>query len=98
MTKEELHTTGPVSVAYNADTGWSLYAEEGDAPGYEIARMQRHSVHVKPGFRTVVSAERNARRMAACWNACQHLKTEALEGAGVPRLLLETLAAGNREA
>jgi hypothetical protein len=33
--------------------------------------------------------EANARRLAACWNACEGLSTEALEGDDAPRKLRE---------
>lgn len=61
------HTQGRISVK-----GTRLYAD--DYPGIDcIATMQ---VSNQPMW------EQDARRLAACWNACEGISTEALESEG----------------
>lgn len=67
------HTQGRISVK-----GTRLYAD--DYPGIDcIATMQ---VSNQPMW------EQDARRLAACWNACEDISTEALED-DAPRKLRE---------
>lgn len=66
------HTPGKVHVS-DAARGLVVYDEAGWAIADAKVFHARHSLE---------EAQANARRLAACWNACDGLSTEALERLG----------------
>jgi len=69
--KKEMHTPEKLEVYFD---GMSHLIKEALPTGYNIARthfgVERNGVECEPG---------NARRLVACWNACQGIETGILE-------------------
>lgn len=88
------HTPGRIEVTEGDDTHvmlvarWSDQVQPGKAPGFgdyrgiQIAELQHHS---GDGAAPKEHAYANARRLAACWNACEGIRTEIIERSGMTR-------------
>lgn len=63
------HTQGPLIVWPDNNRRFQV----GPSTNYTVAQMMQTPLH---------NQEANARRLVACWNACEGLSTEALERLG----------------
>ena len=51
----------------------------------DFGHLKINSPWVEDAWEGDEEAEANARRLVACWNACEGISTEALEGDEAPR-------------
>ena len=71
------HTKGKLSYAHRERADGTYSTELFDASGKTVAEASWYSVKTDTGYKT--NREENARRLVACWNACDGVPTEGLE-------------------
>jgi hypothetical protein len=75
-----MHTEGKLEYAHR-QRGDGMYSTElFDAKGVTVASAAWYPIKTETG--TTTNREENARRLVACWNACDGIDTASLEGKG----------------
>ena len=80
------HTPGHLSLEeVKSDTGHIKHMCQVDAEGFSMLTLVEHN----GGFFAAVYKDADARRLVACWNACEGIPTDELEGVSIEEYVIQ---------